>query len=109
MARHTRGSDDEDMPTPTSGQAVVELQPLRDAASLRAQLPRAISLGSDVEEAGAIDESLHSDSRHHSRMALISMFLLVTQGTVTTILLKISRSRPGAPYLGSVIGAPDDC
>lgn len=102
MARHARGSDDEDMPTHPSGQAVVELQTPRDTASLRAQLPRSVSLGSDVEEARAIDESLHAD-RHHNRMALISMFLLVTQGTVTTILLKISRSRPGTPYLGSII------
>lgn len=43
--------------------------------------------------------------RRNSRLALLSMLLLVFQGTALSIMLRYSRARAGAPYLASVSGA----
>lgn len=44
--------------------------------------------------------------RRNSRLALLSMLLLVFQGTALSIMLRYSRARAGQPYLASVSGAP---
>lgn len=42
--------------------------------------------------------------RRNSRLALLSMLLLVFQGTALSIMLRYSRARAGQPYLASVSG-----
>lgn len=44
--------------------------------------------------------------RRDGRLALLSMLLLVFQGTALSIMLRYSRARAGTPYLASVSGAP---
>lgn len=42
--------------------------------------------------------------RRNSRLAMLSMLLLVFQGTALSIMLRYSRARAGTPYLASVSG-----
>lgn len=49
--------------------------------------------------AGALESAQRS-----SRYALLSMLLLVFQGTCLSIALRYSRTRTGTPYLASVSG-----
>ncbi len=46
--------------------------------------------------------------RRNSRLAMLSMLLLVFQGTALSIMLRYSRARAGTPYLASVSGERAD-
>ena len=47
--------------------------------------------------------------RRNSRLAMLSMLLLVFQGTALSIMLRYSRARAGTPYLASVSGEGSSC
>lgn len=54
--------------------------------------------------AGSGSPATPATLRRNSRLALLSMLLLVFQGTALSIMLRYSRARAGQPYLASVSG-----
>jgi hypothetical protein len=46
--------------------------------------------------------ALNSAAQRSARLALLSMLLLVLQGTSLSLALRFSRIKPGTPYLASV-------
>ena len=83
-----------------------------DAAQLQQQTMAAARFVVDPERGGAASSKVGAATppltpaatRRNSRIALLSMLLLVFQGTALSIMLRYSRARAGQPYLASVSG-----
>ncbi|PSC68753.1 UDP-N-acetylglucosamine transporter-like [Micractinium conductrix] len=81
-----------------------------DAAQLQQQTMAAARFVVDPERGGAASSKVGAATppltpaatRRNSRIALLSMLLLVFQGTALSIMLRYSRARAGQPYLASV-------